>query len=317
MSRVAQNPLKTRTGKASEVRALVDIAIESGNFEEAKDLSQEADSLEAFEAELKFAKTVHTYYTKKQTMSDAMYQNSETYSRDIEFARETTQVFYYNEYQDLKKRQEEELDTLLEKWEGNRAQSVTTGEEELKQTLATAKLLAQRHQFDEAIRIRNEADRQYRVRMGKKIAQVDSYFTRQCEAMLAKHENEIVALTKRRAAEMQLFNALIDAARRQALDKFVRDNATEVVRIVKRFPPGSIVPKCLQMQSVRGRPLERGPAQCDPEPEFQQLMDHVDQIIGAPLKVGTARFATRSPEVVVRKKMDLSESLLLTRSPLK
>jgi hypothetical protein len=134
--------------------------------------------------------------------------------------------------------------------------------------------------------------------------------------VLTKHESEISALIKRKDAEIQLFDALGDAAQRQALDKFVRDNAIEVVHIIKRFPPGSIVPKCLQMQSVRGRPLERGAKPCDPDPEFQQLMDHVDQIVGAPLKIGTARFATRSPEVVVRKEMDLSQSLLLTRSQL-
>jgi hypothetical protein len=193
---------------------------------------------------------------------------------------------------------------------------LTTGTDEFEQTLKTAKLLAQRQQFDEAIRIRDEADHEWRVRKKKKIEQIDSYFTRQCEAVLAKHENEIGAFMKRREAEMQLFDALVDAAQRKALDKFVRDNALEVVRIVRRFPPGAVVPKCLQMQSVRGKPLDRGVIACEPDPEFQQLMEQVDQLVGAPLKVGTARFAGRNPEVVVRKEMNLSESLILTRSQL-
>jgi hypothetical protein len=58
------------------MRHLMDQAIDNGDFETAKALSEEVESLDLYDRELKLAETVHTYFTKKQALSDQMYQNA-------------------------------------------------------------------------------------------------------------------------------------------------------------------------------------------------------------------------------------------------
>jgi hypothetical protein len=91
---------------------------------------------------------------------------------------------------------------------------------------------------------------------------VDRYFQGQCETLLKTQERDLVLLQKRRDAEIMRLNAHLDVSKRELGKQFRSANADEVAAIATDLPPGTTIPKALQLQTVRGRPA---PA---PDPEW-------------------------------------------------
>ena len=303
----------------------MNLAIESGNFEDAKILAQEVESLKNFESELELAKTVHGYYNDKQMFSNNMDRNYRGYEQQINEAKQNSEEFFRNEFQSLRIQQEEELENALRKWDNARFDVQGDAEAEYRQTMITAKLLAGRMRFDDAIKLKAEAEARLKSKMRKTTREIDLKFNTQCELLLERHEHTIRALAERKNAEMKLLDALLDASRSQALEFFLMNNANAVLEIAARFPPGASIPKSLQMQTVRGRPMKpKGPQPEMPVPErkFMKKMDEIDRTIGYPLKAPVGRappggHTMRMSTLAATREMTEVSELSLTRSPMK
>ena len=314
-------PAKPKTAK--EARKLMNLAIERGEFEDAKLLAEEISSLENFETELELAKTVYGYYGEKQLFSDNMDRNCKGYEQQISEARKNSQDYFSQEFFKLKEQLEQELDALLEKWDNARVVAQGDAEVEFQQTMTTAKLLASRMRFDEAIKIKNEAEAKLRVRAKNSTRKVDLKFDKQCNLLLDRQLNTIKALAERRNAEMKLFDALLDAAQSQALEMFLQNNANAVIQIAARFSPDASIPKSLQMQTIRGRPMTpKGKTDWQtPERKFMKKMIEVDKTIGYPIKAPLGRLPPSGalPTRTGGSSNEVTElsDLSLTRSPFK
>ena len=313
-----------RPKTAAEAEYLMNLAIESGNFEDAKILAQEVESLKNFESELQLAKTVHGYYTDKQKFSNKMDRNYHGYEHQINEAKRNSEEFFRTEFQNLRVQQEEELENVLKKWDNARFDIQGDAEAEYRQTMITAKLLAARMRFDDAIKMKAEAEARLKSKTRKTTREVDLKFNTQCELLLERQESTIKALAERKNAELKLLDALLDASRSQALEFFLMNNANAILEIAARFPPGSSIPKSLQMQTVRGRPMqpkvrtETKP----PEKKFMEKMDEVDRTIGYPLKAPIGRpppggVQMKMGTIEATAKMNDISELSLTRSPMK
>ena len=341
-----------RPKTAAEAEYLMNLAIESGNFEDAKILAEEVKSLKNFESELQLAKTVHGYYTDKQEFSNKMDRNYHEYEHQINEAKRNSEQFFREEFQNLRVQQEEELENVLKKWDNARFDIQGDAEAEYRQTMITAKLLAGRMRFDDAIKLKAEAEARLKSKTRKTTREVDLKFNTQCELLLERQESTIKALVERKNAELKLLDALLDASRSQALEFFLMNNANAILDIAARFPPGSSIPKSLQMQTVRGRPMKpvvrrsdaaEGDEDGSPPPpqkksmekmdekksmekmdekKFMEKMDEIDRIIGYPLKAPIGRappggFQMKMGTIEATKQMNDISELSLTRSPMK
>ena len=304
-----------------EANALLEAAIDSGNFEAAKEYDNQLKILQNFHEELDLAGTVNNYYKKKQELSNNMGANSLAYKGQIEEAKDKSDQFFQGEFITLKKKQEEELDALLDKWDATRNEYYGHQEEEFNQMMVTARLIAQQKKFDEAIKIRTMAERNMKAKTKQKFKEVDEQFRRQCDLLLKRQQQEINALAGRRQAEMRIFEALVEAAETEALDAFLVNNASAVIGIASRFKPDSFIPKSLSMQTVRSKPM--APKQTlptlDPEISYMLRMDTIDKTLSRPLRTAPGkRNAKLSPsrQILTQTEVEVNDSFSLTRSQL-
>jgi succinate dehydrogenase flavin-adding protein (antitoxin of CptAB toxin-antitoxin module) len=284
-----------------DARGLMDRAIEDGDFERARVLAVQFNSLAHFERELDLAQTVHNYYTKKQVLSNKMGRNRQQYVAKIEQSRARKQKFYEGEYAKLKERQEAELNALLERWRSARADILDETQTEYDNALATAKLLAYRQSFEEAIKIRDSAMRQFKGRTAKTTDKIDRQFKRQCEILLDRQDLELTSLIQNRNAEMRNYDSLLQTTDNTAREVFRVQNAKCVVKIAERMPYNAPPPRSLRMQTVHAEPDEPDPQSflsMAPSSDFEHTMDIVDSKLA---NVMEEMDETRSPVTGLEK----------------
>ena len=304
----------------NEANALMEAAIESGDFEAAKEYNKHLDILKNFNDEIQLAGTVHNYYTNKQILSNNMGTNYTAYQNQIAEGRRKSDIYFQNEFNNLKRKQEEELDALLDKWDASRNLANDNAEAEFNQMMTTARLIAQQKKFDEAINIRNKASERLKSRTKKKVNVINKQFRHQCDLLLERQQQEINALAGRRQAEVRLFEALAEAAESEALDSFLVNNASAVISIAHNFRPDSFIPKSLSMQTVRSKPsAPKIPSKPEADPAYLNHMDNVDKTVSTTLRTAPgARAVKFSPTRTVIQKKDkvINDSFSLTRSPI-
>lgn len=304
-----------------EANALLESAIDSGDFEAAKEYDNQLKILQNFHEELNLAGTVHRYYQKKQQLSNNMGANSLAYKQQIEDAKSKSDQYFQGEFCVLRQKQEEELDTLLDKWDSTRNQHYGHQEEEYNQMMVTARLIAQQKKFDEAIKIKTMAERNMKLKTKQKFKEIDDQFRRQCDLLLKRQQQEINALAGRRQAEVRIFDALIEASETEALDAFLVNNATAVLGIANRFRPDSFIPKSLSMQTVRSKPMAPKQPQiyADPEESYLLRMDTVDRTLSRPLRAAPGKKNSKfspSRQILTQTEVEVNDSFSLTRSQL-
>jgi hypothetical protein len=223
---------------------------------------------------LKLAETVHTYFAKKKLLSDKMHRSAQVCEAKKRVQEDRLREFYYQQFLELKKQQELDLNGLIDKWKLSRDQRCVSIETDYDQTLNAAKLLARDLQFDEAIRVRNEADQKLRLRAKKTVDDCDISFQAQCDTLLKTQQRDIALLEKRRDAELTRLNAHLDVSKRELGKRFRRANANEVVAIATDLLPATTVPKALQLQTVRAKPA------APPDPEWT-MQDPAGSVTGS------------------------------------
>lgn len=307
---------------ADEANALMEAAIEDGDFEAAKEYDNQLKILQNFHEELNLAGTVHNYYQRKQVLSNNMENNSLAYKQQIDEGKMKSDQYFQNEFATLRLKQETELDALLDKWDAARNSFYGHQEEEYNQMMVTARLVAQQKKFDEAIKIKTLAERNMKARTKQKFKELDEQYRRQCDLLLKRQQQEINALAGRRQAEVRIFDALFEASETEALDAFLVNNASTVISIANRFKPDSFIPKSLSMQTVRSRPMapKQSISGIDPEKSYIKRMDTVDRTLSRPLRTAPGRKASKfspSRQVLTTKtEVEVNDSFSLTRSPL-
>jgi hypothetical protein len=261
-----------------DARGLMDRAIEDGKFEDAREIANQVNSLAHFEKELELAHTVHNYYTTKQVLSNKMGRDNQQYVTKIAANRSRKQKFYENEYSKLKQRQENELNVFLERWRTARDEVRDETQTEYANALSTAKLLAYRENFDEAIKIRNSAERQFKRKTVTRTDEVDEQFHRQCTILLERQELELTALIESRNAEMRNYESLLRTTHNTAREAFRVKNAECVVKISQEMARDTVPPKSLRMQTVHAEPDEPDPQSFNGRGslEFEHTMDITD-----------------------------------------
>jgi hypothetical protein len=295
---------------AANVRRLMNQAIDVADFETARGFAQEAESLDLYDRELRLAETVHTYYDQKKRLSDTMYHDAhlcETATREKEAK---LRHYYWERFQEMKKRQETELNSVIEKWQQTRDQIAHTIEDEYHNTVDMAKLLARDQKFDEAIRVRNEAEIKFHKRASKKIDALDLYFQNQCDTLLKAQQREIALLEKEREAELTRLTACLDTWKRELGRRFRAKNAAQVVSMAVEFPPGAAMPRALQQQTVRGRP-----GTPPPEPEEDQVDIASSARSRTEGEIGRLMGSLRQSRAVVRKPLLIGTPADVTRLP--
>lgn len=304
-----------------EANALMEAAIDSGDFEAAKEYDNQLKILQNFQEELHLAGTVHNYYKKKQQLSNNMGANSSAYRQQIEDAKSISDQYFQGEFMALRQKQEAELDALLDKWDAARNEHYGHQEEEYNQMMVTARLIAQQKKFDEAIKIKTLAERNMKAKTKQKFKEIDEQFRRQCDLLLKRQQQEINALAGRRQAEIRIFDALIEASETEALDAFLVNNATAVLGIANRFKPDSFIPKSLSMQTVRSKPMAPKQTQyyIDPEKSYIRRMDVIDETLSKPLRTAPGKKNSKfspSRKIFTQTEVDVNDSFSLTRSQL-
>lgn len=304
-----------------EANTLMEQAIEVGDFEAAKEYYHRSEILKNYREEVNLAGTVHNYYVTQQKLSTNMNENFNSYKKQIEEARIKSDKFFQNEYRNLKRKQETELDERLDKWDKDRNSTFNTHEHDYNQTMITARLVAQQKKFDEAIKIRTLAEENLRKKSQERSKEIDAQYRRQCDLLLERQQQEINALAGRRQAELRIFDALSEAAESEALDSYLVNNASAVIGIAKRFQHDSFIPKALSMQTVRSRKLTIKPSHKNlpPERTYLKKMDNIDKALSSPLrqvpgKESSQRFSP-SRTLFSKNEDEINESFSLTRSP--
>lgn len=315
---------KVRPANAAEARELMQNAIEGGDFEGAKEFYNEIDFLQNFQNEYNLARDVHDYYVNKQVISNNLDSNCKIYQQQIAEARSQSNEFFQSEYLLLKEKQETELNNFLDKWETARDKFIDTTEQEYQRTMTTARLIASQLKFDDAIKIRNKAERKLKSGLIESQKECDKHYKRQAALLLERHQLEITALSEKRKVEMKLFDALDEAAESEVLDSFLIKNANAVVEIANRFSPESFIPKSLQMQTVRGKlPPPKsdegsGPVNERLDPLYFDHMEHLDQTIGASTRSAIGQSSrtvlTKSAVKKGRNNQELSDSFALAHT---
>jgi hypothetical protein len=283
-------------------------AIDVADFETARGFAQEADSLDLYDRELRLAETVHTYRDQKKRLSDTLYHDAhlcETAKREKEGQ---LRQYYWQQFEEIKTRQEAELNSLIEKWQQTRDRIAQTIEGDYHGTMDLAKLLTRDRKFEEAIRVRQKAEIQFHKRASKKIDALDLYFQNQCETLLKAQQREIALLQKEREAELIRLAACLDTWKRELGRRFRAGNAAHVVSLAVKRPPGMAIPRALQQQTVRGRP-----GTPPPEPEEEPADAGSSARSRADGEIGKLVASLRQSQAVVRKPLLIRTPAEVTR----
>jgi hypothetical protein len=256
MSATGSPPPKMRPKTVDEAQRLMQAAINEGDFEGAKLMAEEVASLQNFEAEVGLAKAVHGYYQNKQALSSTMDENCRLCSEKTKDARSKAEKFYRSEFLKMKKRHEDELEDLIRKWDDSRVDALGDAQSEFNRTMTTAKLLARRLNFDEAMRMRKEATEVLKDRSRHSPSDVNALWYRQGLLLLSRQQEELNVLIERKNLEFPLLETSRETAETQLRETFFLDNANTVMEIASTFPNtgNSFIPHSLRMQAVRGRP---------------------------------------------------------------
>lgn len=278
--------LQVRPQTVEEANIMIAKAIANNDFATAKELKEELDLLQNYQNEVKLAKDVYDYYENKQKLSDTMNQNIKTYLKQIEETRINLIEEYRKTFLATKSRQTNELENIITNWGDIRNSQENPGMQDYQNLLETARILATNGKFDEAIKLKEEADEKLKHHSKVNNKAIDKMYKKKCNIMIERHRNEIKALYEHRCAELGTLDSLEQAVHSQALEQFLVHNAAEVMEIAKRFPNNSLIPKSLEMQVIHSKPMEptssQGPTAADPS--FTQKMSSVQKNLNISIK---------------------------------
>jgi hypothetical protein len=231
----------------------MDQAIESGDFERARSLSEEVESLDLYERELRLAKTVHTYWTQKNILSDTMHHDTQICEQQKKRQQDSTNSLFTQKLNSLKKSQEIELKNFNEKWKLTLESAVTSVKENHTESMNAAKRLARSLQFDDAIKVRDAIEDKFNDRRQEISEEINHCFEIQRNELLQTHKREIALLEETWEAELAKIDASFELSRQKLRGKFNRQNAAQITAITRSFTSGSL-PMALRMQIVRANP---------------------------------------------------------------
>ena len=244
---------KSRPKTVKEAKDLMQAAINEENFELASYYWKEAESLENFQSEISLGKVVSQYLDKKDTLTTKMSFEANNSFQEVEKLKEKVVSDYRQRFERLMSKQRDELESALEEWKEARESAQSVAEDTLRNTIQTAKILAEQKQFDEAIRLRDYAYSSHEKNANKKKKEVDTHYINLMKTMRTRHQHQMSQLATKKSNDVELLNQMLESTESNTEDQFLLKNATFVLDIVKRYPHSKVIPHSLKAQVLGNR----------------------------------------------------------------
>lgn len=281
----AQQLAQPRTSK--EAKILMDRAAACGEFEAAEKYYNDYHDLILFEEEMGLGKIVTGYFDLNQQLSNNLEENCTAYRIRIEETQRNATERFENEFERVKKRQQEEIDDIVEEWKHSREIIARNANMDFNQAMTTARIVAQTYNFKEAQYIKKEAMKNRINYAASNSQKMDEHYKRQIEMATKRHKFELDKLISEYKIEMHTYEKMLNEAKLQAQDAFHVETAGAVVTIAHKFKAEKRMPISLRMQTVNAQP--KTPNSQSPSPKthesFDYRMKYADHAISSPIQM--------------------------------
>ena len=215
---------------------------------------KEYESLRNYESVLKLGGKVNSYLQQNLKDNKNFVTTYEISDQQLKIAKRKAVISFKNNYNELKNRQQKELDDLIEEWQNERNCHEDFTNTEYHRAMSTAKILARQNKVREAIQLRDLATQKRDISDAEYKKKIDEKYQRISDEMSQRHKSELEDLYESRKAELNSFDLVKKNIQTEAEADFLVKNATAVVDISKHFEKTAAMPKSFKMQAVKTKP---------------------------------------------------------------
>ncbi|OHS99506.1 hypothetical protein TRFO_34047 [Tritrichomonas foetus] len=213
---------------SEEARYLFTKAVNSDDFEAAEIAYQHMLDLQLVEDEMRLGKRVGRYLEQKQGLTEQHESNCDNYDQIVQQKIQAVQKEFMRQYQELKVRQEKELNEAFDKWRVRKDDVEAQSIRDYTESLSTARLMASQARFAEAKNIRDSAFNAKNEYCFNKFKDLTTRYKSLIKSITERHEFEMDSLIKKRDLKMKQLEIEMNDAHENALDCFTVDNASKV-----------------------------------------------------------------------------------------
>lgn len=234
---------------AEEAREAVEVAIGEDRYEDAARINELADKLQFLEDFTETCDLVWEFYENYAEEQERWEIIAARYEDEVLFAKNGCVKSYLNKLNQLKRKQEAELDNFLSEWERARIDTATEYNNRREEVLRSARLLASCHQFAAAAEMRDRREKGEKSLAGI-IRELDRTYKANMEALYRRHESEAEELKGQFMAESDVLERLRVTATQSGFENFLFNNSAALTKLINHFPPDGMIPGCLR-QKIR------------------------------------------------------------------
>ena len=278
---------RTEPKTSTEAEQLMRKAIECEDYKSAKYFHSFIDNLKIYEQTVGLSEKVANYLEAKDDAANETIDNIEKYYQDIENAKQFSVHYYQQEFRKIRSVHRLQLEEYVEKWDAERQVVYSKVNDDYKQTLTTAKLVADTLNFDAAIKLQEDAEKILKFGGQDELRAIDKKNKKTAEMILDRQKDELQNLKENRDMELALFDELREAAKVKATEEFFVRNAHKVQEIVAKFPKDISAPLFLKMQ-IRKEPITaktRKPKNNKSYAKFSKSMKTMNRTFHEPVDV--------------------------------